>query len=81
MGNKLVVGVNDLATKYPEIALEDLAIIHYAGPKPWQEHTSFQQDFEDVLKTSIFYRTVVKKWRKNKTPKSRLFGFIPFLNK
>ena len=77
--NFLVCSENKFKTKCPDVALDDLAIIHYAGSKPWKDHTSFQQDFDDVLKTSIFYKNIVQKWRSNKVKKTQLLNLLPFL--
>lgn len=56
-------------------------VIHYAGAKPWKDHCPLKQDFEDVLKSSIFYKQIVKKYRAKKSSKYYLFGFIPLFEK
>ena len=55
-------------------------IIHYTNLKPWKNHTLFQQDFDDILKTSVFYKQIIKKYRSKKISKFYLFGFIPLFS-
>ena len=66
-----------LKKRRPELFPIDPVVIHYVGLKPWEGHTFYFQDFEDVLKTSVFLKGIVEKYRTKKVSRYYLFGFIP----
>ena len=70
-----------LKQNHQEIPLSEPTIIHYAAGKPWKENSPFQEDFEDVLKTSVFYKRIIAKYRSKKISKFYLFGFIPLFTR
>lgn len=67
--------------KNPDFSPDEPVIIHYTTLKPWKHNTLFQQDFDNVLKKSVFYKQVVEKYRSKKISKFYLFGFIPLFKR
>ncbi|MDY6407689.1 MAG: glycosyltransferase family 8 protein [Pseudomonadota bacterium] len=64
-----------LKKKYPDLKTIDPVMIHYTI-KPWKSNQPFQEEFEDILKDSLFYQQVIRKWRSRKI-RYYLFGKIP----
>ena len=64
-----------------DILLSSPVIVHYTSLKPWKENTPFKEDFDEILRSSVFYKRVVKKYRSKKISKFYLFGFIPLFTR
>ena len=57
----------------------DPLMIHYTS-KPWRQNVSYQEDFDEVLHKSLFYKMIFKKWHSRKI-RYYLFGLIPIFKK
>ena len=61
------------------IKIMDPIMIHYTT-KPWNLNVYYQNDFEEILRDSVFYKLILRKWRSRRVS-YYLFGFIPIFKK
>ncbi len=65
----------------PQFTLIEPTIIRYIAIKPWNAYSANQQDFDAVLKTSVFYKRITRRYRSKRISKFYLFGFIPLFTR